>query len=221
MFTGIISGMGRIEAIDATPETDSVILRISAPNHTENLDLGGSIAVNGVCLTATTIAGDTLSLDVMGETLRHTTIGALAPGEGINLERCVQAGGRLDGHVVQGHVDGVGHLVEHESLGAWDRFRFAIPFELARYVAEEGVHRHRRDLPDRHRGLGRPAKKSSGSRSGSFPRRCAKPPWANACPVPRSTWKSTSWPSTPNAWHHSTTSKAAHHEHRFHSPGLH
>lgn len=138
MFTGIISGMGRIEAIDATPETDSVILRISAPNHTENLELGGSIAVNGVCLTATSIAGDVLSLDVMGETLRHTTIGALAQGEGINLERCVQAGGRLDGHVVQGHVDGVGRLLEHESLGAWDRFRFSIPFELARYVAKKG-----------------------------------------------------------------------------------
>lgn len=138
MFTGIISGMGRIEAIDATPETDSVVLRISAPRQTENLELGGSIAVNGVCLTATSIAGDTLSLDVMGETLRHTTIGALAQGEDINLERCVQAGGRLDGHVVQGHVDGVGHLVEHESLGAWDRFRFSIPFELARYVAKKG-----------------------------------------------------------------------------------
>ncbi|MFI8414563.1 riboflavin synthase [Paeniglutamicibacter gangotriensis] len=138
MFTGIISGMGRIEAIDATPETDSVILRILAPNHTENLDLGGSIAINGVCLTATSIAGDTLSLDVMGETLRHTTIGALEVGEAINLERCVQAGGRLDGHVVQGHVDGVGELVEHESLGAWDRFRFAIPFELAKYVAKKG-----------------------------------------------------------------------------------
>ena len=138
MFTGIISGMGRIEAIDATPETDSVILRILAPHHTENLDLGGSIAINGVCLTATSIAGDTLSLDVMGETLRHTTIGALEVGEAINLERCVQAGGRLDGHVVQGHVDGVGELVEHESLGAWDRFRFAIPFELAKYVAKKG-----------------------------------------------------------------------------------
>ena len=138
MFTGIISGMGRIEAMDATPESDSVVLRISAPNHTENLELGGSIAVNGVCLTATSIAGDILSLDVMGETLRHTTIGDLAQGEGINLERCVQAGGRLDGHVVQGHVDGVGHLLEHESLGAWDRFRFSIPFELAKYVAKKG-----------------------------------------------------------------------------------
>ncbi|RAX51084.1 riboflavin synthase [Arthrobacter sp. AQ5-05] len=138
MFTGIISGMGRIEAMESSPETDSVILRITAPNHTENLELGGSIAVNGVCLTATSISGDTLSLDVMGETLRHTTIGALAAGEGINLERCVQAGGRLDGHVVQGHVDGVGQLLEHESLGAWDRFRFSIPFELARYVAKKG-----------------------------------------------------------------------------------
>ncbi|MET0978787.1 MAG: riboflavin synthase, partial [Paeniglutamicibacter terrestris] len=62
MFTGIISGMGRIEGIEATPETDSVVLRISAPEHTENLELGGSIAVNGVCLTATSITGDILSL---------------------------------------------------------------------------------------------------------------------------------------------------------------
>lgn len=138
MFTGIISGMGRVEAVDADPATDSVVLRISAPNQTANLGLGGSIAINGVCLTATSIAGDSLSLDVMGETLRHTTIGGLQPGEAINLERCVQAGGRLDGHVVQGHVDGVGTLLEHESLGAWDRFRFSVPYPLARYVAKKG-----------------------------------------------------------------------------------
>ena len=74
----------------------------------------------------------------MGETLNHTTIGALAAGESINLERCVKAGGRLDGHVVQGHVDGVGHLLEHESLGAWDRFRFQVPYGLAKYVAKKG-----------------------------------------------------------------------------------
>ena len=70
MFTGIISGMGRIESVDPSPETDSVLLQINAPNHTESLGLGGSIAINGVCLTATSIHGDSLSLDVMGETLR-------------------------------------------------------------------------------------------------------------------------------------------------------
>ncbi len=138
MFTGIISGMGRIESVDPSPETDSVVLQINAPKHTESLGLGGSIAINGVCLTATSIHGDSLSLDVMGETLRYTTIGELKAGEPINLERCVQAGGRLDGHVVQGHVDGVGTLIEHESLGAWDRFRFSIPYDLAKYVAKKG-----------------------------------------------------------------------------------
>ena len=138
MFTGIISGMGRVESVHAAPETDSVVLHISAPQHTEKLGLGGSIAINGVCLTATEITGDILSLDVMGETLRYTTIGELKAGEPINLERCVQAGGRLDGHVVQGHVDGVGTLTEHESLGAWDRFRFSIPYDLAKYVAKKG-----------------------------------------------------------------------------------
>ena len=138
MFTGIISGMGRVESVDPNPAKDAVVLHISAPNHTENLGLGGSIAINGVCLTATSINADSLSLDVMGETLRYTTIGELKAGEAINLERCVQAGGRLDGHVVQGHVDGVGTLIEHESLGDWDRFRFSIPYDLAKYVAKKG-----------------------------------------------------------------------------------
>jgi riboflavin synthase len=100
--------------------------------------LGGSIAVNGVCLTATQINGQEFSVDVMGETLLRTTIGQLAAGDSVNLERCVPAGGRLDGHVVQGHVDGVGELLEREALGNWDRLRFGVPATLARYIAEKG-----------------------------------------------------------------------------------
>ena len=85
------------------------------PAATDGLALGGSIAVNGVCLTATEIDGKDFSVDVMGETLTRSTIGELAAGDPVNLERCVPAGGRLDGHVVQGHVDGVGQLLEREA----------------------------------------------------------------------------------------------------------
>ncbi|MGJ9401870.1 riboflavin synthase [Arthrobacter sp. KK5.5] len=138
MFTGIISGLGRIEAIRPEGEGDAVVLSVSAPGHAADLGLGGSLAINGVCLTATAIDGDRVDIDVMGETLRHTTTGSLAVGDNVNLERCVPAGGRLDGHVVQGHVDGVGTLIEREGRGNWDRLRFSVPRELARYVARKG-----------------------------------------------------------------------------------
>ncbi|MCW3765384.1 riboflavin synthase [Paenarthrobacter ureafaciens] len=137
MFTGIVAEQGTVLGIDHDGEA-SARLRLKAPTTTEGLALGGSIAVNGVCLTATQITGQEFSVDVMGETLLRTTIGQLAAGDSVNLERCVPAGGRLDGHVVQGHVDGVGELLEREALGNWDRLRFGVPATLARYIAEKG-----------------------------------------------------------------------------------
>lgn len=137
MFTGIIAEQGKVLSVERDGDT-SATLRLHAPSSTDGLALGGSIAVNGVCLTATDIEGTDFSVDVMGETLVRSTIGALAAGDPVNLERCVQAGSRLDGHVVQGHVDGVGELVEREALGNWDRLRFAVPSGLARYIAEKG-----------------------------------------------------------------------------------
>ncbi|GAA4379257.1 riboflavin synthase [Paeniglutamicibacter cryotolerans] len=138
MFTGIITGLGRIESIVPADTGNGVVLRLAAPGHTADLGLGGSIAINGVCLTATAIDGDNVTIDVMGETLDWTTTGELLPGAAVNLERCVPAGARLDGHVVQGHVDGVGELLERENEGNWDRLRFAVPLELARYIARKG-----------------------------------------------------------------------------------
>lgn len=138
MFTGIITGLGRIESIVPAGTGNGVVLRLTAPGHTADLGLGGSIAINGVCLTATAIDGDTVTIDVMGETLDWTTTGGLVAGAAVNLERCVPAGARLDGHVVQGHVDGVGELLERENEGNWDRLRFAVPLELARYIARKG-----------------------------------------------------------------------------------
>lgn len=137
MFTGIIAEQGHVLSVERDGDA-SATLRLHAPGSTEGLALGGSVAVNGVCLTATGINGTEFSVDVMGETLVRSTIGELAPGDSVNLERCVPAGGRLDGHVVQGHVDGVGVLLEREALGNWERLRFGVPANLARYIAEKG-----------------------------------------------------------------------------------
>lgn len=138
MFTGIIAGRGTVLALKGAPEDGSAVLVLEAGAQLDGLELGGSLAVNGVCLTATRLVGDTIEMDVMGETLTRTTTGALLSGDVVNLERCVPAGGRLDGHVVQGHVDGTGALLERENLGNWERLRFSIPTHLSRYVAEKG-----------------------------------------------------------------------------------
>ena len=137
MFTGIIAEQGRVLSVERDGDSSATV-RLHAPGATEGLALGGSIAVNGVCLTATAIEGTEFSVDVMGETLVRSTIGELAAGDAVNLERCVPAGGRLDGHVVQGHVDGVGVLLEREPQGNWERLRFGVPANLARYIAEKG-----------------------------------------------------------------------------------
>ncbi len=141
MFTGIIEGRGTVVRLDEHADSDSATLVLdTAPSGgtVNGLALGGSLAVNGVCLTAVRIAGTTVEVDVMGETLQRTTTGSLAAGATVNLERCVPAGGRLDGHVVQGHVDGVGSLLERENQGNWDRLRFSAPARLSRYIAEKG-----------------------------------------------------------------------------------
>lgn len=138
MFTGIVSEQGSVVSLELTPDGESGLLVFEAPETGRDLSPGASIAVNGVCLTAVTLDGGRVGVDVMGETLRRTTTGALQPGVPVNLERCVPAGGRLDGHVVQGHVDGLGALQEREDLGAWHRLRFGLPAQLGRYAAEKG-----------------------------------------------------------------------------------
>ncbi|TYC98677.1 riboflavin synthase [Arthrobacter echini] len=138
MFTGIVSEQGSVVSLDLAGDGESGLLVVEAPATGRDLAPGASIAVNGVCLTAVTLDGPRVGVDVMGETLRRTTTGALQPGAPVNLERCVPAGGRLDGHVVQGHVDGIGVLLEREDLGAWHRLRFGLPSTLGRYAAEKG-----------------------------------------------------------------------------------
>ncbi|MFQ4149372.1 riboflavin synthase [Arthrobacter sp. LAPM80] len=138
MFTGIIEGRGTVVRLDRQPESDSAVLVVRAGDVLNGMDLGGSLAINGVCLTAVSLGDGTIEVDVMGETLLRTTTGELGSGDTVNLERCVPAGGRLDGHVVQGHVDGTGALLERENQGKWDRLRFSVPYGLSRYIAEKG-----------------------------------------------------------------------------------
>jgi riboflavin synthase len=99
---------------------------------------GASVAVNGVCLTVVGSIGSEASFDVMAETLKRSVIGSLRAGERVNLERAVRADGRLDGHIVQGHVDGTGVIASRTPGDGWETVRFAMPVDLARYVAEKG-----------------------------------------------------------------------------------
>lgn len=138
MFTGIITGTGTVLELSSTPDTDSAVLRLNVPGHAEDFAHGASIAVNGVCLSATAIDGEAISVDVMGETLRRTSTGHLKPGDSVNLERCTPAGGRLDGHVVQGHVDTVGTVLAREDHGQWVTFRISLPAQYAALTAEKG-----------------------------------------------------------------------------------
>ncbi|WP_394940950.1 riboflavin synthase [Psychromicrobium sp. YIM B11713] len=137
MFTGIISGRGTVRELHRTDDGAARLL-LELGDQAEGLALGGSIAVDGVCLTATSIDQALISVDVMGETLQRSTIGDREVGDRVNLERCLSAAERFDGHLVQGHVDGVGALIEREDLGEWQRLRFSVPSGLARYLAEKG-----------------------------------------------------------------------------------
>ena len=133
MFTGIIEELGEVVALES--RGDSAVLAVRASTVAPH---GASVAVNGVCLTVVGADTGTLSFDVMAETLKRSVVGALRAGERVNLERAVRADGRLDGHIVQGHVDGTGVVVSRTPGDAWDAVRFSMPPELSRYVAEKG-----------------------------------------------------------------------------------
>jgi riboflavin synthase len=135
MFTGIVKELGRVEAVESS--TDGARLRIAATLAGE-LGAGDSVAVNGACLTATTVAGDSFQADVMHQTLELTTLGDLEAGSRVNLELPLRASDRLGGHVVQGHVDGTGTVDELSDDGFAKRLRLELPDELMPYVVEHG-----------------------------------------------------------------------------------
>lgn len=136
MFTGIIEELGRVAAIE--PQTDAIRLTIEGPLAVSDANRGDSISVNGVCLTAIEIEGDTFTADVMRETLNRTALGNLNVGDPVNLERAMNAATRFGGHVVQGHVDGVGEIISREPSDNWEWVRVQIPVELSRYVVLKG-----------------------------------------------------------------------------------
>ncbi|GAA5052982.1 riboflavin synthase [Thermocatellispora tengchongensis] len=136
MFTGIVEELGRVVAVE--PRRDAARLSIGGEVVTSDARHGDSISVNGVCLTVAAVADGVFECDVMRETLDRSSLGALRPGERVNLERAVRADQRLGGHIVQGHVDGTGELLDRERAEHWDVVRFSLPAGLSRYVVEKG-----------------------------------------------------------------------------------
>jgi riboflavin synthase len=136
MFTGIVEELGEVLAIE---ELDRAArLRLRGPLVTSDAEHGASIAVNGVCLTVVTHGDGEFTVDVMQETLVRSSLGGLAPGAPVNLERAVTMATRLGGHIVQGHVDGVGTVLKRDPAEHWDVVEIEAPTALLRYVVEKG-----------------------------------------------------------------------------------
>ncbi|WP_447645782.1 riboflavin synthase [Nocardioides zeae] len=136
MFTGIVEELGSIVAIE--DQGDAVRLVVETSVVLEDAHLGDSIAVDGCCLTITEHDGARWTADVMAESLRRTTLGERTPGDRVNLERAVRADQRLGGHVVQGHVDGVGRVLDRRPSEHWTVVEIGYPAELARFLVEKG-----------------------------------------------------------------------------------
>jgi riboflavin synthase len=136
VFTGIVEELGEVVALEHAQ--DSAKLTVRGPLVTASASPGDSMAVNGVCVTVTSTAGDTFSADLIGETLRRSCLGLLTGGAVINLERPLRLDGGLGGHLVQGHVDGLGTIIERRPAPGWEVVRISVPANLARYVVEKG-----------------------------------------------------------------------------------
>ncbi|MCF2529128.1 riboflavin synthase [Yinghuangia soli] len=140
MFTGIVEELGEIVSVEQLG--DSARLTVHGPVVTAGARHGDSIAVNGVCLTVVDEKVDpteaTFTADVMAETLKRSSLGALEPGSRVNLERPMELGGRLGGHLVQGHVDGMGAIVSRTPGEHWEVVKISLPAALARYVVDKG-----------------------------------------------------------------------------------
>jgi riboflavin synthase len=136
MFTGIVEDLGEVEAIEHLG--DFARIHVRSATVTEDARPGDSIAVNGVCLTVTTLLAQGFTADVMGETLARSSLAGIAPGTRVNLERSVRMADRLGGHLVQGHVDGTGAVISRDPQEHWEVVRVSLPDSLARYVVHKG-----------------------------------------------------------------------------------
>lgn len=132
MFTGIVEEIGRLKGFNGGR------LTISARKVLEGTNLGDSLSVNGACLTVTSLSTDSFTIEVMPETLRRTNLGHLRSGDLINLERALTLSGRLSGHLVQGHVDGIGQLLSLTPESGATLASFSAPREIGRYIVEKG-----------------------------------------------------------------------------------
>ncbi len=146
MFTGIIEEVGTIREIKSL--SAGAVLTVAGKVILPDLKIGDSIAVNGVCLTATRIDPDAFVCDVSSETLRRSNLGQAKTGTEVNLERALLVGGRLGGHFVLGHVDGVGRLTAKTRSGAGYVVSFSYPRELERYLVFKGFYLRQRRQPD-------------------------------------------------------------------------
>ncbi|MEU1088368.1 riboflavin synthase [Streptomyces sp. NPDC005576] len=136
MFTGIVEELGEVTAVEVLD--DASRFRLRGPVVTEGAKHGDSIAVNGVCLTVVETGEHEFTADVMAETLNRSSLGALTAGSRVNLERPMALGGRLGGHIVQGHVDGTGHILARTPSENWEIVKVSLPAALTRYVVEKG-----------------------------------------------------------------------------------
>ncbi len=137
MFTGIISAVGRVRSIDPIAAGQDMRLVIEQA-WAEPPAIGASIACSGCCLTAVELGPDWFAVDASAETLAHTVLGGWKPGSRVNLERALRVGDELGGHIVSGHVDGVGEVLSRTPENGSTRFRFRVPASLARFIAPKG-----------------------------------------------------------------------------------
>ena len=135
MFTGLVEEVGRVVSLEAG---EMLRLRVSASRVLEGTRAGDSVSVNGVCLSVSEVDAGTLTFYAMPETLRRTALGDLAEGRPVNLERAMSPGGRFGGHIVQGHVDGVGSVVDVRPEGEAEIWTFEAPESVLRYAVEKG-----------------------------------------------------------------------------------
>jgi riboflavin synthase len=136
MFTGLVAELGRITGLEKGES--SAVFTVAAPSLISQIALGDSVAVNGVCLTATSIAGDSFTADVMVQTLAVTSLSQLTVGSPVNLELAALLNTRMGGHMVQGHVDGVATVVGLTPGEKWAQFDITVPEKLARYIVNQG-----------------------------------------------------------------------------------
>jgi riboflavin synthase len=136
MFTGIVEELGTVEGL--LDQGDAIRLVVRGPHVVVDANRGDSIAVNGCCLTVAERDLETFTADVMRETLTRTSLGVLAPGSRVNLERAVTATTRLGGHIVQGHVDGTGQILSRARSQHWEVVEVSVPHDLVRYLVEKG-----------------------------------------------------------------------------------